>query len=548
MTWRWGPGPVFVIEMRAAARRWQTYALRAGFVAALLAAFFVVWWVETRFENSVSVRDLARVGERFYYGLIGTQLALLLLAAPAATAGAISEDRARGGLLHMLVTDLTDAEIVLGKLFGRLAPVLGLMACGLPVPGLVALLGGIDPEALFGAYLVTAGATILACAVALTVSVWAARPTEALLATYVIVCGLLLPYPAWRAFDAWAGLSTAPSWLVATNPFWLAFAPYLRPGRSYLGDSCWFLAITVALAAGLALLCVVRVRAVSIAQTGQPQRTRRGRKTRRGWLPGPSLDGNPVLWREWHWRQSSRRGRMIWWLYALVAAAFSVLGLFSTDNGVRAWINGLQSAVGLLLFSVAAVTSLASERASGSLDVLLTTPLTAGQVLGGKWWGTFRTVPLLLVLPLVVVTPAALRNGNPGIPVLMAAMILAYGAAFTSLGLALATWIARLARAALLSATVCVVLTVGWMMLLVLLFRAGVDMEILAMASPFFGPGNLTFHADHPPRLAHIELGAVAWSAGYLLAALLLIVATRRSFDRCLGRVRQRPKAAPGSS
>ncbi len=73
---------------------------------------------------------------------------MVMLAAPAATAGAICLDKARGTLLHTLVTDLSDAEIVLGKLAARLVPVLGLVACSLPVLALGLLLGGIDPVQL----------------------------------------------------------------------------------------------------------------------------------------------------------------------------------------------------------------------------------------------------------------------------------------------------------------------------------------------------------------------------------------------------------------
>ena len=59
---------------------------------------------------------MAEVGERLFVAVVGTQLTLVLLAAPAATAGAICLDRSRGTLTHLLVTDLSDREIVLGKL------------------------------------------------------------------------------------------------------------------------------------------------------------------------------------------------------------------------------------------------------------------------------------------------------------------------------------------------------------------------------------------------------------------------------------------------
>ena len=131
-------------------------------------------------------KALAAVGERFFLAVIGTQMALVLLAAPAATAGAICLDRARGTLAHLLVTDLSDGEIVLGKLAARLVPVLGLVGCALPVMALLTLLGGVDPDALLGAFLVTLGVAVLGCCLALVFSLWAGKTHEALLGTYAV--------------------------------------------------------------------------------------------------------------------------------------------------------------------------------------------------------------------------------------------------------------------------------------------------------------------------------------------------------------------------
>jgi hypothetical protein len=44
-----------------------------------------------------------------------------MIVAPAATAGAVCVERSRGPLAHMLVTDLTAPEIILGKLYARLS-------------------------------------------------------------------------------------------------------------------------------------------------------------------------------------------------------------------------------------------------------------------------------------------------------------------------------------------------------------------------------------------------------------------------------------------
>ena len=108
----------------------------------------VVWQARIDLRDpgqTVSIQSLARYGENLYETIVSIELTLVLLAAPAATAGAICLDKARGTLDHMLATDLSNAEIVLGKLGVRLVPVLGLIACVLPITALTSLLGGIDP-------------------------------------------------------------------------------------------------------------------------------------------------------------------------------------------------------------------------------------------------------------------------------------------------------------------------------------------------------------------------------------------------------------------
>ena len=132
---RLGLGPVFAYEWIVSSRRWQGYALRSLFAGMLLAALILIWSKSAAYRDRMTFQDLAKLGETFYVAMIGTQLTLVLLAAPAATAGAICLDRASGTMTHMLVTDLSDSEIVLGKLAARLVPVLGLVACAAALDG-----------------------------------------------------------------------------------------------------------------------------------------------------------------------------------------------------------------------------------------------------------------------------------------------------------------------------------------------------------------------------------------------------------------------------
>src|SRR6516225_5533744 len=133
MAFRWGLGPVFAYEWLTATRRWQYYAGRSIYVGLLLAGLVVVWWSEAAYTTGWNLRTLALVGERFFYALVYTQLTVILLVAPAVTAGSVCVEKTRGTLLHLLVTDLSNAEIVLGKLATRLSTLVGLVSCALPV-------------------------------------------------------------------------------------------------------------------------------------------------------------------------------------------------------------------------------------------------------------------------------------------------------------------------------------------------------------------------------------------------------------------------------
>ena len=71
-----------------------------------------------------------------------------------------------------------------------------------------------------------------------------------------------------------------------------------------------------------------------------------------------------------------------------------------------------QVALGLLLLSVSASTSLAEERVRGSLDVLLCTPLSTRSILVGKWWGSFLQARHVLAWPAILAGTLAVQSGH----------------------------------------------------------------------------------------------------------------------------------------
>ncbi|HEV3120788.1 MAG TPA: ABC transporter permease, partial [Isosphaeraceae bacterium] len=517
MASRLGAGPVFGWELVAGTRRWQPYALKAVFVAALLVWLSMIWSRRAG-QTYYSAQQLASVGREFFAGLVVIQLTLVLLAAPAATAGAVCLDKARGTLLHVLVTDLTAGEIVLGKLAARLAPVLGLVACGLPVVALCGLFGGLEAEAVVGAYLVTFAVAIVGCTLALTLSVWARKTHQALVGTYLIESLWVGAFFFLATVFRWRGPVAAPGGpmelALSVNPYGMALIPIwgiptplkidLRLQGAYLGAACLL---------AWALFAVARrtIRPTVLAQANRPARRDKpempARIVRR--LPEPPLDGNPVLWREWHRKLPSRWVGRFWAIYtvvsflasALVVAAYYIAPgdwYYGGWNG-QFWasqVNAWQVAIGLLLLSVSAATALAEERDQGNLELVMATPLSTSTIFWGKWWGAFAMVPRLSILPIWVGAALAMITSRGLAFVLMVGLILAYAAAITSLGLALATWIPRLGRVVSTSTIAYVLVSVGWPILLLEVtnwrFSDRATWLAVSSASPFLGIYTMT--------------------------------------------------------
>ena len=543
-----GPGPVFIYEWITSSRRWQAYALRSMFVIGLLAALLVVGLGrEGRLiaASAPPLRAMAQIGETLFVAVVGTQLTLVLLAAPAATAGAICLDRSRGTLAHLLATDLTDTEIVLGKLAARLAPVLTLVAAAFPFMELLTLLGGVSPDALLGAFLVALGVAVLGCCLAMLFSVWVRRTHEAMLATYAVWGLWLLGTPMINMINRVTSIYF-PSLPPTADPYRLAFAPYWHPGSVGPEDYLAFLAATWGLSAVLALIAwwTMRRACTRDADRGATRRRRlpAGLEAMTGNVrrvldrAGPSLDFNPVLWREWHRNRPARWARFVALLFLVGALTFSMIAISRYGGrGTAPWVNALQLAIGLLMLSVIAATSLAEERASGSLDVLMTTPMETWKIVIGKWLGTFRLVPPLAVLPVLVILGASgPREHRWPYAFAMVLFVLASGAAITSLGLAMATWCPRPGRAVGLTVTLYLLVAVAWLFLAGL--QRGPSSDRLLMCSPFFWSGQVT---DSAVRGSDREWNAaIGWIVAYGTSGLVLLLAALSTFNRCLGRVR----------
>ena len=579
-------GPIFSFECLTAARRWRLFAGRGVFVLLLLAGLGFCWMPAE--GQALSTAAASRIGNQFFTAVVSVQLAVVLLAAPAAAAGAICIDKGRGTLHHAFVTDLTAREIVLGKLGARLVSVLGLMACGLPVLALSGLLGGVEPRAAVGAYLVAFGVAVVGTALALTFSVWARKPHQALLPTYAIL-GVwigVMPLLVWLDLIGNPIGWTPALWVaVLSNPIGCTLASSFDPTANALPAQAAFLGGSLLFGLALALLASGSVRSVTLEQASRPARRQRPGLPARllALVPGPPLDGNAVLWREWHRKRPSRWTGRLWTAYALVSglASLGVIVLYYLTphhhdvSELAGLVNGGGVTVGLLLLSITAPLALAEERDRGSLDVIMATPLSSATIVWGKWWGTFAIVPRLAIFPIWVAAALTMVSGHWTALLVMIGMIFAPAAALTSLGLALATWVRRTSRAIACSMAGFALMTVGGSVLLAVLesrrpsqarfypFSSSLNSrawgwDTLELANPYFGVSRATidtgrlwngfYYGDKiefqafwgDPRYQGFDV-APGWAlvaiGAHLAVAAVLMALTLLTFDRCMGRV-----------
>jgi ABC-type transport system involved in multi-copper enzyme maturation permease subunit len=254
-----------------------------------------------------------------------------------------------------------------------------------------------------------------------------------------------------------------------------------------------------------------------------------------------------LRWYEWHRKRPTAWIRGLVALYAGLAVSFSLLAIddcIRPSTPIRAWlpafVNAFQVVMGMPLLVIAATTALVEERARGSLDVLLATPVSTRHIVLVKWWSAFRHVGRLLVLPVLVAAVEAGWSDNWLSVVLLAVQLVVWAAAWTSIGLALSTWVSSLARAVAAVVVLYALAALGWPMLVLTVFGEIWTGARLALVSPFYGSFYLTRTVENTYMFDQLIGWVLAWLLGSAIVALGLLLATLATFDRCLGRVRER--------
>jgi ABC-type transport system involved in multi-copper enzyme maturation permease subunit len=138
-------GAILFREASRAARRWQTYALRTGFSAALLAMVLAAIWAVTNVQRlAFDPANLGQLGRGMFVGFAVVQVLLATLIAPFAVSQAIIEERDEHTMDLLALTRLTPRQILGAKVTSRVITLLTVIAGALPVLGVVVSLGGVS--------------------------------------------------------------------------------------------------------------------------------------------------------------------------------------------------------------------------------------------------------------------------------------------------------------------------------------------------------------------------------------------------------------------
>jgi hypothetical protein len=180
-------GPIIAREILTAPRPLRYYLGRASFSCFLFILMWTAWQSIIGWQTVREVGVVARFGAILYWMFAMLQLTLMLFFAPLFTAAAVSYEKDRRTFTLLLMTDLSDLEIVLGKLAAGLLNVLTILAASIGLMFLCTLLGGISFGQVANLFAVTAASGVAGGALGLLVALWRDRTFQSISLTILLV-------------------------------------------------------------------------------------------------------------------------------------------------------------------------------------------------------------------------------------------------------------------------------------------------------------------------------------------------------------------------
>src|SRR3954453_1053749 len=259
---------MFTREAAVAPRRPMFFAARTLFVGSLFALLLTAWQIIVGSQRIENVGDLAWFGGAAFQISAPLQLAVAMPFSALLVASAVSLEKDRKTLDLLLLTNLSNSELVLGKLLAGMLSVIVVVVATLPLLTIIALLGGVSTGQIFRVEAVTLASAFFAGSLGSTIALWREKTFQALAMTALILVLWLLCVEIVAATSAdatWLGLP-AKSWAIAMSPWQVVQAaaqPIFdtsRVGSLTFDPVLLFLITSVALSAVLNLVAMAKLR------------------------------------------------------------------------------------------------------------------------------------------------------------------------------------------------------------------------------------------------------------------------------------------------
>ena len=454
-------GPIFTRELVTSPRRWQHFVYRSLYGALLWVLIYTAWLVLAGTQIIRTVQDMAFFGSTLFMILAPLQLALLTFLAATRSASAVAQEKDKKTILLLLMTRLSNHELVLGKMLASLLEVLVMLASALPIFMLLTLFGGVSLAQVGRVFLVTLATVLVAGSLGSTVALAREKTFQSLSMTALI---LVIWICLWEAAALFAGdvslggvpLATIAAWFSPFSAIRVAANPFRDVSTAWLAGDALFV---IAAAIGALLLNGLAIWRLRVWNPGRETLPIAPAAEEKNYEPGSTnqdvaadasvlgssdfgtsaasavaaaraghVDArvravsqvsrevwdNPVLWREMCTWAYGRKVIVIRLAYLALLVLAGVGVYFAIQSGaayaraseaiipITAWPVGLLALVSLIIVNALAVTSITNERDGGSLDLLLVTDLTPKEFIFGKMLGVAWVTKEMLVAPLVL--------------------------------------------------------------------------------------------------------------------------------------------------
>lgn len=410
--------PIFIREALTSPRQLRHYLVRSGYVAAVFILIFTAGQtiLGTQQIQTITIGEFARLGNLIFQIIAFLQLLIVLFFTLLFSASSIAQEKDRGTLILLLMTELKDRELVSGKVQSSLLIVYVLLAASIPVYIFLHLLGGVELSQIIWMELLCLMTVFVTGSWAGLVAFWREKTFQTLA---ISVLGMVVFL---GVVEIIIGLINAQSvlrpWISGLNPF-RSLYEILNPLSSNLGlqaftVSAWPSLISLFfLATILKFYTVLRLRVWNPSRSVYKLTTKEQEEeavvtketTRRIW-------SNPVIWREIMTKAYGKKIFVIKLAYLLLAG--TALWSAATSDAVAEGTlylgvippQGLAFAgiawLSLVLMNTQAVTSITSEKDSKTLELLLVTDISAKEFVLGKLGGIFYNSKELILVPVLI--------------------------------------------------------------------------------------------------------------------------------------------------